>query len=153
MDLADVRKKNQELRDKFEAGKKELVSFFSKQCEDLFNECEGLDSFSWTQWTPYFNDGDPCDFGVNAEYDYYLNEANDGCGEFFYGIEDYTKEQFDELYDEYPNLKKIKNIKKVAELIPKFIMSFDEEVLECFGEGLITIYKNGEVKAEHVDHD
>lgn len=29
---------------------------------------EFIDSFGWTQYTPYFNDGDPCEFGVGEPW-------------------------------------------------------------------------------------
>ena len=32
-------------------------------------------SIEWTQYTPYFNDGEPCEFGVN---EFYLRTVKDG---------------------------------------------------------------------------
>jgi len=32
---------------------------------DAVLSIEGVDSVRWDQYTPYFNDGDPCEFGVN----------------------------------------------------------------------------------------
>ena len=34
---------------------------FSK---DLFDRNPELENFGWTQYIPYFNDGDPCEFGL-----------------------------------------------------------------------------------------
>lgn len=45
---------------------KEVFAEYSKK---LFQDHPDLVSFSWTQYTPYFNDGDACHFGVNS----YLN--------------------------------------------------------------------------------
>jgi len=32
----------------------------------IFEEYPNIDSISWNQYTPYFNDGDPCEFSVNT---------------------------------------------------------------------------------------
>ena len=42
---------------------------FDKECEQLFKEYPQLLSFSWTQYTPYFNDGDSCTFSVYPYFD------------------------------------------------------------------------------------
>lgn len=45
-------------------GQKLLVS----SLKSLFKKHKTFKNFSWTQYTPYFNDGDPCTFGVNKDY-------------------------------------------------------------------------------------
>jgi hypothetical protein len=50
--IADLRAK---LNDKLKA----TLTFGSAE---LFEEFPELESFSWTQYTPYFNDGDTCEF-------------------------------------------------------------------------------------------
>ncbi len=59
--------------------KKQAKDFFSEASKDLFEKYPELISFRWTQYTPYFNDGDPCVFSANAEYPY----LNGGEDEFF----------------------------------------------------------------------
>lgn len=34
----------------------------------MFAKYPELKTISWTQYTPYFNDGDPCTFRANTEY-------------------------------------------------------------------------------------
>lgn len=41
---------------------------FAELVQPIFAEFPGLRWFSWTQYTPYFNDGDPCVFGANTTY-------------------------------------------------------------------------------------
>lgn len=52
-----------------------------KKAKELFDNFEELEEFTWTQFTPHFNDGDPCEFRVN---------------ELVYLIEDYDEEYPDE---------------------------------------------------------
>lgn len=61
----------EELRSKHKALQKEIdqecKKEFGLRAKHLFDTCPGLESFSWTQFTPYFNDGDTCYFGVRNE--------------------------------------------------------------------------------------
>lgn len=76
---------------------------FEDACKMLFERHPDLLAFQWTQYTPYFADGDPCEFGVNDVYcrfasldkadeesvDGYLeddDEDDDGNGERFWSF-------------------------------------------------------------------
>jgi hypothetical protein len=41
---------------------------FLEVAAGVFSRYPALESFSWTQYTPYFNDGDECVFRTNTEY-------------------------------------------------------------------------------------
>jgi hypothetical protein len=58
----------------------ELQKDFPAMFTELFAEAPNLKSFGWTQYTPYFNDGDSCEFGVNFDYPY-INGANEDYDE------------------------------------------------------------------------
>lgn len=46
--------------------KTEARAVFAAQSKAIFEKHGDIvDSFGWTQYTPYFNDGEPCEFGVN----------------------------------------------------------------------------------------
>jgi len=53
---------------------REITKKFQSQAQNLFKEITkeffeknpGITAFKWAQYTPYFNDGDTCEFGVNA---------------------------------------------------------------------------------------
>lgn len=59
-----------DLRSEFDAMKAEfqgkLRVAFQEECAGLFAKYPELETFAWTQYTPYFNDGDPCVFEVNT---------------------------------------------------------------------------------------
>jgi hypothetical protein len=59
------------LRAKFQAKAQEL---FKQVTKELFDKNPGVTAVIWTQYTPYFNDGDTCTFGVNEPY---FTNAND----------------------------------------------------------------------------
>src|SRR4051794_19743146 len=68
-----------EIHQKMEAMKAELKTIgerlFKEGSQDIFDMFPELQSFSWTQYTPYFNDGDECIFRVN---DWFSVDLTDG---------------------------------------------------------------------------
>lgn len=46
------------------AGKKAVTALFKK----LFEDFPSIKAVGWTQYTPYFNDGEPCEFGLGEPY-------------------------------------------------------------------------------------
>lgn len=47
---------------------KESKKAFKQMTKNVFKQYPELDSFSWQQYTPYFNDGDTCTFSANIDY-------------------------------------------------------------------------------------
>jgi hypothetical protein len=62
---AELRKKIQDARKQMEETAKGL---FTEMSAELFAENPQLVSYSWTQYTPYFNDGDECVFRCQGDY-------------------------------------------------------------------------------------
>lgn len=49
-----------------------------EQIDGLFDKWgDKLESIGWVQYTPYFNDGDTCEFSVHTEYPYINGECLD----------------------------------------------------------------------------
>lgn len=48
---------------------------------------EGVDSIRWKQYTPYFNDGEPCEFSI-GEIEIRLSDAEEDAGDYEDGYED-----------------------------------------------------------------
>lgn len=56
-------------QDELKAEMKSLgETFFKEQTAALFEEFPELKAFAWDQYTPYFNDGEACEFRVYADY-------------------------------------------------------------------------------------
>jgi hypothetical protein len=64
--------KYKELRKKIADAKKTMEEtakgLFIDMATDLFNDNPDLVSFGWTQYTPYYNDGDVCTFRCHGDY-------------------------------------------------------------------------------------
>lgn len=53
----------------------EAQAMFKDTMKEFFDKNPGITALKWTQYTPYFNDGDPCEFRVNDVY--YTNAPAD----------------------------------------------------------------------------
>lgn len=62
--LAEKRK---EIAAKIAECQKEAQQVFNESIKELFAKHPKLESFSWTQYTPYFNDGDECTFSAQTD--------------------------------------------------------------------------------------
>jgi hypothetical protein len=65
-------KKYQELKKKIAEAKKAMEttakSAFAEMAEEFFEENPDIIAFGWTQYTPYWNDGDVCEFSAHTDY-------------------------------------------------------------------------------------
>jgi hypothetical protein len=64
-DFKALQNKMDVLRDEI---KEKSKAFFKDASKALFEKHPNLETFRWTQYTPYFNDGDPCLFSVHSDY-------------------------------------------------------------------------------------
>lgn len=116
----------------------EVKNLFTEFNRELFEKNPNLESYSWPQYAPYFNDGDPCYFGVRA---YPENIRLNG----------YYPE---ELEDE-PDL--LTNYQELQDVISSTIDALDDadpSFFETFtSDGLVTIHRDGRHTVEDYSHD
>lgn len=99
-------------------------SFFETLFKDIFEKHPTLDSFAWTQYSPYFNDGEPCIFRVHG-----INEINE---EYTYNSKYSFKEELEIRHESVPK----------------------DYYERMFGDGYkITVRSNGTIDIEDYDHD
>ncbi len=66
--IEEVKQKQAEIdKLKKELHEKSKDSFFLG-VKQIFNSCPDLKSVAWTQYTPYFADGDTCEFSAQTDY-------------------------------------------------------------------------------------
>lgn len=158
----------------------ELRKEFPTMFKDIFETAPKLKSVSWTQYTPYFNDGDTCEFSANVS-DLKVN----GC--------DYDDDDEDDIsvkpvtYKKLMTPEDVEINKQLAEKYkytwyknytigqsgltynPKYdeaadlavssisdvLSSIPEEFLkDLFGDHVeVTIYREGTIEVNNYDHD
>lgn len=103
----------------------------------------------WNQYTPYFNDGDTCDFGVNAES--LSGTLKDGTDIDGYEVDmngfRRAEGRLNKIVPEFPA--------GFADEIKKLIYSIDQEIIcAIFGDHVeITAYADGRIETDHYEHD
>jgi len=103
----------------------------------VFAEYPNLTKLVWTQYTPYFNDGDPCVFNVNDMYAY--DDTIDSDEDFYEAID----VGWGEGAKKYPLLKDVANSLSQA----------DDLLLEMFGDHCkITVTPAG-IDVDEYKHD
>jgi len=86
---------------------------FREAIKDIFKEFKDLERFQWNQYTPNWNDGDPCDFGLYTD----SLAIDDECGKGYDEIESvWNLEHLHELLSDKEKEKKriLKEIEEKA---------------------------------------
>lgn len=153
-----------EAKKKIEAAKLEAQNLakrlFEKEAKNLIEEL-GIRSFSWTQYTPYFNDGDACVFRVNVWHGegIYINgvnsygESEDEDGDL---IPDLPGRPNEDLYatdpEEYARQRLV--FEEPFRKLGSFIEQWQEEdLLFMFGDhAIVTVTKDG-IETDDYQHD
>lgn len=134
----------------------DLFLEFSKQ---IFQKYPKLQSFGWTQYTPYFNDGDACVFNANVDYlfingkpaeesDWYSEKNVIDWGKFDRETKTYVGRV------EEPNIKFTKELFDACQEIREFLQNFDNDFyLSKFGDHAdVTVTPIG-ISVEECEHD
>jgi hypothetical protein len=130
-----------DLKAKFEAAKKQIAdessAALAAEIKQMFKDNPKVESIRWNQYTPYFNDGDPCVFSVKDLY--YKPEGGDEDGG------DYEDGYFDAEYSKDP----------VAVPVGKWWNSIqlDEAFLAAFGDHVRITATRDQIEVDEYDHD
>lgn len=150
--MTDYETIRKEIKTKQESLKEELRSlgenFFRKQTNNLFNDFPELEGFSWNQYTPYFNDGDPCVFHIwNSDYpDIKLTDMDD------YESSD-DSARFRVPYNK-PEGFVLTREQRISESIKSILTAIDESVFESlFGDHATVIVTRDGIEVEECSHD
>ena len=143
----------------FELKKKAFVEDLRKEFPTMFNELfqksDKIESFGWSQYTPYFNDGDSCEFSVNCDYPNVNGECIDDCDWYSWRVKYYLDgdKKYADLLTKNPSID-LERYNIVNEFI-SVIQSIPADFLkDLFGDhAKITIYKDGTIDVQEFEHD
>lgn len=154
--LADCDRKVEELN----AAKKKMQEELAAQMEPLFQEFfknnPKIAKIAWTQYTPHFNDGEPCVFNVHDRYFVPTKcvEDDEDCEYQEYpslwsafGFHDYDIKDFKEAGLTGEEIKKV-------EAFGKFLHNIPDDIYEgIYGDGVEIIATAEGVEVNEYDHD
>lgn len=164
--------KIEEMNSKIVQMKKELMEegqkAFHASIKDFFEKHPKIHMFSWVQYTPYFNDGEPCEFGVHEAYmltksghHAWVNES-----EGYYDLESYVPLEVDwdsykasdyknktYVLTEYADEMTVEEVTAAKKDLDA-IMSLPEEVFQALFDDhvKVTVTKDG-IDTDEFSHD
>ncbi|KAA2242857.1 hypothetical protein F0L74_10030 [Chitinophaga agrisoli] len=129
----------------FEEKKKAYVAELQKEfpgiIQPLLLQCDQIKSISWTQYTPYFNDGDECTFGVH-------NDDLEVNGQDLYDLEGYELSYSRKDREPSQLERAVDDIRSALSEIP------DDFYLALFGNHVkVTINRDGTIEKEEYEHE
>ncbi len=139
-------------------------NFFKTASKKIFEEVPDLAEIRWTQYTPYFNDGDSCEFSVHdvsfvskADVDEVNGEIDDlddiDWGYNSFGENKYNEEVHDRNLAAY-GAEKMHTYKAATKDFEGFINSIDESIMESmFGDHVLVRITPEEVIIDEYEHD
>lgn len=157
--ISEIKEKQLEI-DKL---KKELnekqAETFSHGVKKLFEKSEKLTSFSWNQYTPYFNDGDTCYFSVNTDYLVINGEHEDDANwinekkVISWGTYNREKKAYEGRIEQ-DNPDYDKELAEAVDAVKRFLSIFDNDFYQSqFGDHVeVTVTKNG-IQTDDYEHD
>jgi hypothetical protein len=148
-------------RKQMKATAKEVIK---EATAEVFVKNPELVSFGWTQYTPYWNDGDVCEFSANTEYPSVIFKAGDKLikgGDYsivqIETVDDVEGIEFSidggHESEEYKALNKISE--KLSKAVYAALKGFDDEDMEnAFGDHVqVTVNRNGKIATEEYEHE
>ena len=159
MNLEALKEKQKEIA-KLKAEAQQMASdAFDSFCKEIFEKHPKIESFGWSQYTPYFNDGDTCTFSANVDYISINGEyVDDSKWVNETTVVDWGTWNRDlRIYEgrvEVPNLDYDSELSKGADEITEFLRNFDNDFyITRFGDHAeITVSKDG-VDVDEYEHD
>lgn len=159
MNLEALKEKKKEIA-KLKAEAQQMASdAFDSFCKEIFEKNPKVESFGWSQYTPYFNDGDTCTFSAHTDYISINGEhVDDSKWVNETTVVDWGTWNRDlRVYEgrvEVPNLDYDPELAKGCDEITEFLRNFDNDFyITRFGDHAeITVTKDG-VDVDEYDHD
>lgn len=158
--LSEIKQIKEEINKLRQEAKEKVEAIFKSAVLELFTEYPVLVKIGWTQYTPYFNDGDTCTFGSNhTSPSIWFTTDNDDDEEDeddFYKHE-YSKGSFSRKWDNNscryitveltPEKQEEKEI--AGDAVVEFLSNFDDDdVYNLFGDHQKVVITKDGVEAE-----
>jgi hypothetical protein len=119
---------------------------FEEGAQALFLQHPTLKSFGWRQYTPYFNDGDTCEFSAHTDYPEVNNEDLEDSNHFRWNDPD-------SAFSEELQMTKEEH-KELIQVVVRFLRHFEEEILkDLFGDHARVIITPSGASVEEYEHD
>jgi hypothetical protein len=157
--IAEIKEKQAEIKRLQKELQEKSSKIFLSSFKNLFEETPKLKSFAWTQYTPYFNDGDTCYFSANTDYLIINGDHEDDASwaqekkVISWGTYNRDKRIYEGRIEQ-DNPEYDKELSEAVDKVKKFLNLFDDKFYQNqFGDHtMVTVTPNG-IDTEDYDHD
>ena len=145
--FAECKRKMNELK---QQSQKIVKDTFMEGAKQLFDENPDLQSFGWKQYTPWFNDGDTCEFGVHIDEP----DINEKSGYKLDTGEDYIPGP-NGSYGKYVKNREPSIEYKLQPKVREFLSEFDEDDFKFMFDDHVKVQVNrdGSIEVNEYSHD
>lgn len=157
--LKDLRRTNSQINELKKEALKISENIFDDFRHHIFSKYQQLESFGWTQYTPYFNDGEACIFYANTDYliinGEYAEDSNWFNKENVINWGQWNRDlKIHEGRVEEPNTNYNEELVNAYNEIVSFLSNFDNDFyLSKFGDHAEVIVTKTGVNISDCDHD
>lgn len=151
----ELKQMNAELEELKKAHLEKSKGIFTSVAAQLFAKHPALQSFGWTQYTPYFNDGEECTFSAHTS-DPEINEVDSYSMDFDEEfVTDYgAKKDGEGKYPKKPNEWYNHVLKAAVVDVKEFLDNIDQSVLrDMFGDHVQVKVTASGTEVEEYEHD
>ncbi|MFI5405125.1 MAG: hypothetical protein ACHQ1D_01290 [Nitrososphaerales archaeon] len=133
----EIKRKQEELSNEL---RKIGENYFKETSKQYFKDFPFVEEFSWTQYTPYFMDGDECIFGVNADYPRMKFTGDEDSEEYYIPWKKPEEEYTDK--------------DKAFRTLQTILGGVDDEVYKSmFGDHAKVTVNSNKIEVEFCEHD
>lgn len=147
-----IRQKTAALQEQIKALQAEAAEQIKPLLMQFIVDNPQVESVRWTQYTPYFNDGDTCEFGVN-EPQFKFVSHEDG-GDYEDGFFDLPY-QYDPSRDYYKSFCEAcpRELYVKCQALSKELSGLEDALKTLFGDHVRVIVTKDGVEVEEYEHD
>ena len=131
MNYEQLMKNFDTLNERIKAAHKEMQEtsegLIEEAAKRFLGNCPEVTGVHWTQYTPYFNDGDSCEFSVNEFCFHILDDEDDELDYFYDSTTIYSQADLDEA------IKDLEVAKEYVANVPAWEEKFCREYREKYG--------------------
>ena len=138
MSTQNIKEQLQALKSNY---KKLAQELFNSGTKELFDKYETLDSFGFTAYSPYFNDGDSCEFSAHTDIPYIngyheYDEGDERCDSFerregdVYIWDKINRSEYNSEESKYIEVAGDEKLSAMVKDVAEFLVNFDDDVWE-----------------------
>lgn len=121
---------------------------------DIMKEHPQVSGISWAQYTPWFNDGDPCVFRVHEPLVRFTDEFKKTISDSDSSLEEHPRVEAFYVYNSSDASEDIKKLHEKLANFYKVTKKISEGLDRTFGDHcLVTVTANGDILIDEYQHD